>query len=72
MRCTARASGSAAPTSPRAADTGAVPFEYQPDKLHNYEVGLKSQWLDNRLQVNVDFFFMQWDDFQLRARAQRR
>jgi iron complex outermembrane receptor protein len=40
-----------------------------PDKLHNYEVGLKSQWLDNRLQVNVDFFFMQWDDFQLRARA---
>jgi outer membrane receptor protein involved in Fe transport len=55
--------------SPRAANTGTVPYEYKPDKLHNYEVGLKSQWLDNRLQVNVDFFFMQWDDFQLRARA---
>jgi iron complex outermembrane receptor protein len=47
---------------------GAVP--YGTSRTSSTTTGLlKSQWLDNRLQVNVDFFFMQWDDFQLRARA---
>ena len=48
-------------------ETGVVPLEYKPDTLKNYEVGLKSQWLDNRLQVNVTAFFMEWDDIQLNA-----
>ena len=33
----------------------------------NYEVGIKSQWFDNRLQLNVSAFLMEWDDIQLRA-----
>ena len=28
--------------------------------LENYELGFKSQWLDNRLLVNVSLFFMEW------------
>jgi len=51
--------------STRAAETGEVPFEYGPDHLANYEFGLKSQWLDNRLRLNVAVFYMQWDDIQI-------
>lgn len=49
----------------RAAATGRVPLNYGPDHLQNYEVGLKSQWLDNRLRLNVSAFLMKWDDIQL-------
>jgi len=50
--------------SPRAAATGKLPSEYQPDYLDNYEFGIKSQWLDNRLTINADFFLMEWSDHQ--------
>ena len=42
-----------------------MPLEYGPDRLTNYEVGIKSQWLDNRLQLNVSAFLMKWDDIQV-------
>ncbi len=51
--------------SQRAAATGVVPQLYKPDKVSNYEIGLKSQWLDNRLQVNLSIFDMIWDDIQI-------
>ncbi len=51
--------------SARAASTGEIPLTYGPDVLTNYEVGLKSEWLDNRLQVNVSLFHMDWDDIQI-------
>ena len=51
--------------SQRAANTGLVPLNYGADKLGNYEVGLKSEWLDNRLQVNVSLFLMEWTDIQM-------
>ena len=50
--------------SPRASATGRVPSEYLPDFLDNYEFGIKSQWLDNRLTINADFFLMEWSDYQ--------
>ena len=53
--------------SQRAAATGLVPLNYGPDKLMNYEGGLKSEWLDNRLQLNVSLFHMVWDDIQVNA-----
>ena len=55
--------------SPRAAFRGVVPEQYKPDVLENYEAGFKSQWLDNRLLLNVSLFFMEWSDIQLRADA---
>jgi iron complex outermembrane recepter protein len=51
--------------SQRAAETGEVPAEYGPDHLKNYEVGIKSDWLDNRLRLNISVFLMEWDDIQI-------
>jgi outer membrane receptor protein involved in Fe transport len=51
--------------SVRAAENGILPLQYKPDTLKNYEVGLKTRWLDSTLQVNVTAFFMEWDDIQL-------
>ena len=51
--------------SPRAADTGVIPPAFEADYMDNYEVGIKSTWLDNRLQVNAQLFMMKWSDFQV-------
>ncbi len=51
--------------SQRAADSGQVPLNYGPDTLANYEAGIKSQWLDNRLRLNLSAFIMEWDDIQI-------
>jgi outer membrane receptor protein involved in Fe transport len=42
-----------------------LPFQYDSDLLINYEAGTKTQWWDNRLQVNVIGYHMVWKDFQL-------
>jgi len=41
------------------------PNGYAPDSLTNYEIGLKSEFLDHRLQVNLSAYYMQWDNVQL-------
>ena len=51
--------------SQRAASTGQVPLNYGPDRLANYEAGIKSQWFDNRLRLNASAFLMKWDDIQV-------
>jgi outer membrane receptor protein involved in Fe transport len=51
--------------SARAAAAGVVPETYKPDVLENYELGFKTQWLDDRLLLNVSLFFMEWSDIQL-------
>ncbi len=50
--------------SERAANTGKVPLEYNPDTLDNFEIGLKSQWLNDRLLLNATVFLMQWNNYQ--------
>jgi outer membrane receptor protein involved in Fe transport len=51
----------------KAVNTGLVPENYKADILTNYEVGLKSEWLDNRLQLNVAAYRMVYDDAQVYA-----
>lgn len=41
------------------------PLLFEADKLDNYEIGAKTRWLDNTLQVNMSYFNMQWSDYQL-------
>jgi len=37
---------------------------YDSEELTNYEFGIKSQWLDNRLQFNASVFMMDWENLQ--------
>ncbi len=38
---------------------------YEQEESDNYELGIKSQWWDNRLQTNLAVFFIDADDIQL-------
>ena len=40
---------------------------YEPDKLHNYEIGTKTTWADGRFQFNITGYHMTWDDMQIEA-----
>lgn len=45
-----------------------IPATFDSDELTNYEVGVKSTWLDRRLQVNATLFFVDWEDIQVEPR----
>jgi len=53
------------PNAPRAVATGEVPANFDADFLDNYEFGVKSSWMENRLQVNAQYFQMKWSDMQI-------
>jgi iron complex outermembrane receptor protein len=44
-------------------------FQFFPDSTVNYEVGLRSQWLERRLTVNAALYYIDWKDPQLAART---
>lgn len=39
--------------------------DFKPEQLRNYEVGFKSQFLDNRLRLNGSLFYLDWKDIQV-------
>lgn len=43
----------------------AVPALFEADQLENYEIGLKSSWLERRLTWNTSLFHMKWDNMQV-------
>jgi outer membrane receptor protein involved in Fe transport len=45
----------------------ALPRDYKSDELKNYEVGVKSEWLDHRLRLNVSAYYMKWDNFSVQV-----
>jgi outer membrane receptor protein involved in Fe transport len=49
------------------ADTTAVPgnFPFDPEHVDAYEIGLKSEWLDRRLTLNLAAFRMNYSDLQV-------
>ncbi len=49
-----------------------IPSTYEPDSLWNYELGLKSHWLDRRLVFNAAVYYIDWQDLQLEPGQQRR
>ena len=46
---------------------GAVEKVYDEETAWNYEVGLKGQLLDDRMQINASLFYIDWDDIQVRG-----
>lgn len=42
-----------------------TPFDEE--TLWNYEIGLKSEWLDRRLRLNAAAFYTEWSDMQLES-----
>ena len=40
-------------------------LQYFPDTTTNYEVGFRSQWLDQRLTFNASLYHIDWEDPQL-------
>jgi outer membrane receptor protein involved in Fe transport len=47
--------------------TSILPREFTSDELKNYEVGAKTEWLNNRLRFNIALYSMQWDDFAVQV-----
>lgn len=40
-----------------------LPRAFKSDTLDNYELGAKTEWLDNRIRLNVAAYVMEWNDF---------
>ena len=38
------------------------PLSYAPDSLTNHEIGLKTEFFDRHLQLNLSAYYMQWDN----------
>ena len=51
--------GGANPVRP----TSILPREFSSDELKNYELGAKTEWLNNRLRFNIAAYLMDWSDF---------
>lgn len=46
-----------------------IPFTYESDTIHNWEFGVRSTWLDDRLTVDVTAFYIDWRNLQILQRA---
>lgn len=46
-----------------------VPEGFHSDSLWNYELGLKSAWLDRRLLLNLTAYAIRWSDIQTKNRT---
>lgn len=53
--------------SVRATLQGRIPLVYKPDTLDNYEIGIKTDWADGKLRVNLTTFRMEFDDYQFNS-----
>jgi outer membrane receptor protein involved in Fe transport len=40
---------------------------YEADMIENWEIGAKTEWLDNRLRFNITAYTMIWDDIQVQV-----
>ncbi|MBW2942165.1 TonB-dependent receptor domain-containing protein [Zhongshania aquimaris] len=47
------------------------PITFDPEKVKNYEVGLKLQAIDKRVQANMAVFYMDYTDMQVTSTANR-
>lgn len=53
---------------PSGGQVGVLParfLRFNPDTVDNFELGFKSQWMDNRVTFNANVFLINWKDIQL-------
>jgi outer membrane receptor protein involved in Fe transport len=50
------------------ANIAVIPPGYEADSLWNYELGVKTTWLDRRLTVNSSLFMIDWENIQVSGR----
>ena len=48
-----------------APNRGIINERFDEETLWNYEIGLRSEWFDRRLRLNISAFYLEWDDLQL-------
>jgi len=48
-------------------NVGALSGPFAPEELMSYELGLKSQWLDDRLRINATAYFSDFQGYQLQS-----
>ena len=46
-----------------------IPSGSSSDQLTNYEIGVRTNWLNRTLQIDATAFFVDWSDIQLRLRT---
>jgi len=46
-------------------------FEFDEEFTTNYDLSFRSQWFDNRLTVNANLFYVDWEDQQVQIIDQR-
>lgn len=61
----ARVASGYRPGGPNTILTGAEKPQVDSDSLTNYEAGIKSSFLDNRVILNLSAFYMAWKDIQV-------
>jgi iron complex outermembrane receptor protein len=49
------------------ANIGSQALDFAPEKIWSYETGLRSEWLDHRLRINLTGFYYKVTDYQLPA-----
>ena len=54
------------PTGQFASPAGTL-NKYESDTIENWEIGAKTEWLDNRLRFNFSIYQMTWDNIQIQA-----
>ena len=62
-----KAGGTSTGNNTNADGNPAFTVEYDEEVLWNYEIGLKSEFLDNRLRINAAAFYLAWDDMQFES-----
>jgi outer membrane receptor protein involved in Fe transport len=61
----ARVATSYRPGGPQLELVAGFPTSFKPDSLINYELGVKAEWLDNKLRTNLAVYDMDWKNVQL-------
>lgn len=63
----ARAASAYRPGGPQFSPSPGVPSSFGPDTVWSYEGGIKGDWLDHRLSIDADVYYVDWRNIQLNA-----